>query len=83
MRGPQPWHTNRARVLRSRASSASDKMWFALRIRQLGGLKFVRECPIGAFYADFVCRSERVIVEIDGGKHSTGEEIIYDNSREA
>ena len=82
MRGPQPWQTNRARVLRSRASSATEKMWSELRNRQLGGLKFVRECPIGPFYADFVCRDEKVIVEIDGGTHSTDEEIAYDKARE-
>ena len=67
MRGPQPRRTNRARVLRSRASSAHEKMWSELRDRRLGGLKFVREYPMGPFFADFVCRAEKVIVEIDGG----------------
>ncbi|CAN0343337.1 unnamed protein product [Phaeothamnion confervicola] len=83
MRGPQPWRTNRARVLRSRASPACEKLWSELRNRRLDGLKFVRECAIGPFYADFVCRDEKVIVEIDGGTHSTDEEIAYDKAREA
>ena len=83
MRGPQPWRTNRARVLRSRASSAYEKMWSELRDRRLGGLKFVREYPMGPFFADFVCRAEKVIVEIDGGTHSTEEEIADDEAREA
>ena len=82
MRGPQPWRTNRARVLRSRASSAHEKMWSELRDRRLGGLKFVREYPMGPFFADFVCRAEKVVVEIDGGTHSTAAEIAYDTARE-
>ncbi len=82
MRGPQPWRTSRARVLRSHASSAYEQMWSELRNRQLDGLKFVRECPIGPFYADFVCREAKVVVEIDGGTHSTDEEISYDKARE-
>ena len=70
-------------VLRSRASSAYEKMWSELRDRRLGGLKFVREYPMGPFFADFVCRAEKVIVEIDGGTHSTEEEIADDEAREA
>ena len=83
MRGSQPWRTNRARVLRSRVSSAYDNMWSELRDRRLGGFEFVRECPIGPFYVDFACHAEKIIVEIDGGTHSTDEEIAYDKSREA
>ena len=83
MRGPQPWRTNRARVLRSRSSSAVDRMWSELRNRQLGGLKFVREFPIGPYFVDFACRAAKIIVEIDGGTHSTEAEISYDNRREA
>ncbi len=82
MRGSQPWKSNRARVLRSRSSSAADRMWSELRSRQLGGLKFVREHSIGPFFVDFCCRPEKVIVEIDGGTHSTDEEIAYDRARD-
>jgi len=70
MRGAQPWRTNRARVLRSRATSAEDRMWSALRNRRLNGLKFVRQCSIGPYFVDFVCRERKIIVEIDGATHS-------------
>jgi len=83
MRTTQPWRTNRARVLRSSSSSADDLMWSELRNRQLGGLKFIRQCPIGPYFVDFACRERMVIVEIDGGTHSTAEEIAADNSRSA
>ena len=37
---------------------------------------------MGPFFADFVCRAEKVVVEIDGGTHSTAAEIAYDTARE-
>jgi very-short-patch-repair endonuclease len=35
-----------------------------------GGFKFVRQEPIARYYADFVCRERRLIVELDGGQHA-------------
>ena len=34
-------------------------VWRYLRNRQLDGLKFVRQQPIGPYYVDFVCRERR------------------------
>jgi len=83
MRGPQPWLTNRARVLRSQPISAEAKLWGELRNRQLGGHKFVRQMPIRSYFADFVCRERMVIVEVDGGTHSTNPEVASDANRTA
>jgi very-short-patch-repair endonuclease len=69
MRGEQPWRTSRARALRSQPISAEAKLWAKLRNRQLGGFKFVRQAPIGPYFADFLCRERKVIVEVDGGTH--------------
>jgi very-short-patch-repair endonuclease len=81
MRGEQPWRTNRSRVLRSRPISAEAKLWAYLRNRQLGGHKLVRQVPIGPYFADFVCRERKVIIEVDGGTHSTDREIADDAKR--
>ncbi len=81
MRGEQPWRTNRSRVLRSQPISAEAKLWAMLRNRQLGGHKFVRQMPIGPYFADFACRERKVVVEVDGGTHSTDEEIARDGKR--
>jgi very-short-patch-repair endonuclease len=81
MRGEQPWLRNRSRVLRSRPISAEARLWAKLRSRQLGGHKFVRQMPIGPYFADFVCRERKVVVEVDGGTHSTGEEAERDAKR--
>ena len=82
MRGPQPWKTNRARVLRSANVSAEAKLWSQLRNRKLAGFKFVRQDTIGSYFADFMCREARLIVEVDGGTHSEPHEIASDQARQ-
>jgi very-short-patch-repair endonuclease len=44
-------------------------VWDQLRRRQIAGYKFRRQAPIGRYVVDFVCLSERLIVEIDGPTH--------------
>ncbi|HEX4893476.1 MAG TPA: DUF559 domain-containing protein [Hyphomicrobiaceae bacterium] len=83
MRGPQPWRTNRARVLRANETSAEARLWIELRNRRLGGLKFVRQAPVGPYFVDFLCREHGVFVEVDGGTHSTEAEREHDRQRES
>jgi very-short-patch-repair endonuclease len=83
MRSSQPWRTNRSRVLRAQLITAEARLWQKLRNRQLGGFKFVRQAAIGPYYADFVCRSEKLIIEVDGATHSRDEEIVADAKRTA
>ena len=83
MRGPQPAKTERARSLRAAAPSAESLLWSRLRARRLGGFKFVRQEPIGPYFADFCCREEKLVIEIDGATHSTEAELARDSSREA
>ena len=70
MRGSLPHRTNRARVLRSAATNAEERLWHRLRDRRLGGFKFVRQAPIAGYYVDFLCREARLVVEIDGSQHA-------------
>ena len=58
-------------------------MWRALRGRALCGFKFVRQAPIGPYFADFVCREAKLVVEVDGATHSTEEELSHDARRTA
>jgi very-short-patch-repair endonuclease len=81
MRRAQPWQTNRSRVLRTNETSAEARLWAELRNRRLGGLKFVRQAPIDGYFADFLCRERRVVIEIDGGTHSTEAELAADALR--
>jgi very-short-patch-repair endonuclease len=81
MRASQPWRTNRARVLRSELTAAESELWHQLRGRRLGGFKFVRQSPVEQFYGDFCCREQKLIVEVDGGTHSTSAETDNDTRR--
>jgi len=78
VRHSRPWRTNRARVLRANDTSAEAKLWAELRNRQLGDLKFVRQAPVGEYFVDFLCREWKVVVELDGGTHSTDAELASD-----
>jgi very-short-patch-repair endonuclease len=59
----------RARELRRLQTEAEGLLWSLLRARQVCGLKFRRQHPIGPFFADFACVSHRIVVELDGGYH--------------
>ncbi len=71
----------RARELRRTETSAETKLWARLRARRLNGFKFVRQAPIGPYFVDFLCREEKLIVEVDGATHSTLGEIAADARR--
>lgn len=83
MRREQPWLTNRSRALRASATSAEAILWSRLRSRRLNGFKFVRQEPLGPYFADFVCRDRRLIVEVDGGTHGESHEAAVDAARMA
>ena len=57
-----------ARRLRAEMTDAERLLWSRLRGEQLGS-RFTRQFPIGNAVADFVCRSARLVVEVDGGQH--------------
>lgn len=83
MRSARPSQNERARDLRREATSAEARLWSRLRARRLNGFKFVRQENIGAYYVDFACREERLIIEVDGATHSTPRELVHDERREA
>ena len=58
-----------ARKFRKSPTSSEQVLWQALRGRQLKGLKFRRQQPIGPFIVDFFCPAHNLIVEVDGRIH--------------
>ncbi len=62
--------THRARCLRRDMTETERWLWSKLRNRRLGGCKFVRQMPVGPFFADFACREVRLTVELDGSQHA-------------
>jgi len=69
MRGRQLDRVRRARAFRRADNESEERLWFALRNRNLNGLKFVRQFPIGSYFADFACREKRLVAELDGSQH--------------
>jgi very-short-patch-repair endonuclease len=65
-----PATLKRARALRRPQTPAEQKLWAHLRGKQLCGLKFRRQQPVGRFIVDFYCARHRLIVEIDGDVHA-------------
>jgi very-short-patch-repair endonuclease len=72
----------RARELRRSPTNAEKLLWERLRGRQLKGLKFRRQHPLGRFIADFCCPAQRLIVELDGAVHDTQAERDEDRTAE-
>jgi very-short-patch-repair endonuclease len=80
VRGPDERATERARHLRRSQTDVERKLWRRLNNRQVAGCKFVRQEPIGPFFADFACRGRKLVVELDGSQHADNE---YDRARDA
>ena len=77
---PKPDAIRFARQLRQADNDAEALLWFELKAKRLGGFKFVRHFPVGPYFADFLCRSERLVVELDGSQHA---ESVHDARRDA
>jgi len=72
----------RARTLRKAMSESERKLWRELRGRQMGGLRFRRQHPIGPYVADFVCLERRLVVEVDGAHHLEPVQSRHDAQRD-
>jgi len=79
MRGPDSIARNRARGLRRASTDAESALWRELRGRRFAGHKFVRQAPIDIYFADFLCREAKLVIELDGSQHDGS---IYDEKRD-
>ncbi|MDF7777072.1 DUF559 domain-containing protein [Sphingomonas sp. AOB5] len=61
--------TIRAQQLRREATPAERTLWRELSESKIG-FKFSRQMPVGAYVCDFLCRSERLAIELDGESHA-------------
>ncbi len=71
----------KARALRSEMTDAEQKLWFHLRRKQLGGVQFFRQRPIGEYIADFFAPTIQLVVEVDGSQHQDTKAVEYDHLR--
>lgn len=72
---------SRAKALRHNQTPQEQKLWTIIRNKQFYGFKFLRQYVINPYIVDFICREEKIIIEIDGGQHNQADAINYDNTR--
>jgi very-short-patch-repair endonuclease len=72
-----------ARLLRTHLTESEEALWSRLRRKQLLGLQFYRQKPIGEFIVDFFAPSAGLVVEVDGSQHYVAEHVQKDRSRDA
>jgi len=70
-----------AKKNRRNMTPAEKAMWEIVRKRRLG-VVFNRQCPIAHYIVDFICRSHRIVLEVDGGIHETEWARAYDARRD-
>jgi len=66
----RPRNTPRARALRRDAPPAERLLWRRLSGAALGA-RFSRQMPLGPWFADFLCRELKLVIELDGWSHET------------
>ena len=69
-----------AKRMRKEPTDAEAALWELLRDKKLGD-KFRRQHLIDDFIVDFVCLSENLVIEVDGGYHNDPTQKEYDQQR--
>lgn len=70
-----------ARSLRKNSTDAERLLWGMLRNRQLEGYKFRRQHPYKGYILDFYCHEVGLVIELDGGGHTSDSQSRYDSER--
>ena len=58
---------------------AETLLWRHLKAHRLARLGFRRQAPMGAYVADFVAHSCKLVVEVDGESHDFAERLRHDH----
>jgi len=53
-----------------------------LRNKQLLGIQFYRQKPIGEYIVDFYAPGAKLVVEVDGSQHMEGDHALKDRTRD-
>jgi len=71
-----------ARQLRRNMTDAEQVLWAALRKKQLLGVQFYRQKPIGRHIVDFFAPKAKLVVEVDGSQHFLENHVLRDKQRD-
>ena len=70
------------RRLRKNMTDSERVLWSRLRGKQLLGVQFYRQKPIGDYIVDFYASRAKLVIEIDGSQHSQVEAREKDQLRD-
>jgi very-short-patch-repair endonuclease len=71
-----------ARKLRKAMTDAEQLLWYHLRGKQILGIQFHRQKPIGPYIVDFHAPAVNLVVEVDGAQHLDAEHLSADERRD-
>ena len=60
---------HRSRTLRREMTDAEQLLWLRLRRKQLMGVQFYRQKPLGYYVVDFYAPRAKIVIEVDGSQH--------------
>jgi very-short-patch-repair endonuclease len=71
-----------ARRLRQNLTDGELSLWRRLRGKQLAGVQFYRQKPIGGYIVDFYAPKAKLVIEIDGSQHLEAPHAEKDRERD-
>ena len=73
---------DKARQLRKNLTDSEKALWSRLGNKQLLGIQFYRQKPIGEPIVDFFAPRVKWVVEVDGSQHTLGDHVQEDRFRD-
>ena len=70
-----------ARELRKNQTEAEELLWSRIRRKQILGVQFKRQRPIGRYIVDFYGVEAKLVIELDGSQHFEADAVAYDFER--
>ncbi len=71
-----------SRALRRNMTDAERLLWSKLRGKQLNGLQFNSQKPVGNYIVDFYCLRAKLVIEVDGSQHYSNDGKRKDKIRD-
>jgi very-short-patch-repair endonuclease len=72
-----------ARQLREEMTASEQRLWSRLRRKQVLGVQFYRQRPLGRYIVDFHAPAVKLVIEIDGSQHTEPRHAATDRARDA
>jgi len=71
-----------SRNLRNNLTDSEQMLWSRLRLKQILGISFYRQKPVGKYIVDFYAPKAGLVIEVDGSQHLEDEQVQKDKLRD-